>query len=93
MARLQASGANEVTNLSHEIIPVDVVNAHLLQLLDGTRDRQSLTDALIRLAGDGRIVATRNGQVLDNKEEYAAVLSDQLESRLHDLARSALLIA
>jgi methyltransferase-like protein/trans-aconitate methyltransferase len=93
VARLQARSAKEVTNLSHEIIPVDVVNAHLLQLLDGTRDRPALTEALIQLAGEGQIVATRNGQVLDNKEEYAAVLSDQLETRLHDLARSALLIA
>jgi methyltransferase-like protein/SAM-dependent methyltransferase len=93
VARFQASPGGQVTNAFHELVTVDVVNAHLLRLLDGSRDRQALSAALLRLAADGDIVATRNGQVIDKPEEYAAVLDEQLDSRLQDLARSALLVA
>lgn len=93
VARLQARPGGQVTNMFHELVPVDVVNAHLLRLLDGSHDRHALSEALIRLAAEGDIVATRNGQVIDKTEEYAAVLADQLEARLQDLARSALLVA
>jgi methyltransferase-like protein len=92
VARWQARPGGYVTNLFHEQVLLDVVNAHLVRLLDGTRDRSALLASLVELAAQGTIVATKNGQVIEDHDAVAEVLGDQLEARLLELARMGLLL-
>jgi hypothetical protein len=92
VARWQARPGGYVTNLFHEQVVLDVVNAHLVRLLDGTRDRAALLQSLVELAAQGSIVATKNGQVIEDQASVAEVLGDQLEARLHELARMGVLL-
>lgn len=92
VARRQARPGGYVTNLFHEQVALDVVNAHLVRLLDGTRDRTALLQSLVELAAQGSIVATKNGQVIEDQGSVAEVLGSQLETRLQELARMGLLL-
>jgi methyltransferase-like protein/SAM-dependent methyltransferase len=92
MARLQATPGGYVTNLFHEQVLLDVVDAHLVRRLDGCHDRPALLKLLVELAAEGKIVATQDGQVLDDQSTVASVLQGQLESRLEEVARWGLLV-
>jgi methyltransferase-like protein/trans-aconitate methyltransferase len=92
VARWQARPGGYVTNLFHEQVALDVVNAHLVRLLDGTRDRSALLESLVELAAQGTIVATKNGEVIEDQSAVAEVLGGQLESRLCELARMGVLL-
>ena len=91
LARRQAEPGGYVTNLLHEQVKLDVVNSHLLSNLDGTNDRAALLDILVGLATDGTIVATQNGEVIEEPGTVRTVLEEQLDARLQELARMALL--
>jgi methyltransferase-like protein/cyclopropane fatty-acyl-phospholipid synthase-like methyltransferase len=93
LARLQARPGGYATTLAHEQVMLDVVNAHLLRRLDGSRDRAALLQELDELASNGTIVATQNGQVIEERDTVASVLQEQLESRLQELASCGLLMA
>jgi methyltransferase-like protein len=80
-----------VTNLLHEQVKLDVLNSHLLANLDGTRDRAALLEVLVDLVSNGTIVATQNGEAIEELETVRTVMADQLEARLQELARMALL--
>jgi methyltransferase-like protein/predicted O-methyltransferase YrrM len=93
VARFQAQRYPQVTNLRHERASLDAFNRCLLPYLDGSRDHAALADAL--LAGplaDGRLVVRQDDEATPSAGEVRHILVEQLERRLHQLARSALLI-
>jgi methyltransferase-like protein len=84
LARLQARGGTVVTTLRHTTVEVrDDLGRHLLTLLDGTRDREMLHKELTLLAQSGRVTA----------QPAVNVSLDDLELKLRELARLALLVA
>ena len=93
LARRQAEPGGYVTNLLHEQVQLDVLDSHLLTSLDGTRDRAALLDVLVDLATNGTIVATQDGDVIEDPDAVKTVLDQQLEARLQELARRALLLS
>jgi SAM-dependent methyltransferase len=80
-ARIQAESAQRVTNLRQEPIKLDGFELHLLRLLDGTRDRPALVDALQRALDAGEI------HMPDE-----STLEEVLDRKLERIARSALLV-
>jgi methyltransferase-like protein/SAM-dependent methyltransferase len=93
VARFQAQRYPQVTNLRHERVKLDAFNRYLLPYLDGSRDHAALADAL--LAGplaDGQLVVWQDDQATPSAGEVRQILVEQLERRLHQLARSTLLI-
>ncbi len=93
VARFQAQRYPQVVNLRHERVKLDAFNRYLLPYLDGSRDQAALADAL--LAGplaDGRLVVRQDDQSMPSAGEVKQILAEQLERRLYQLARSALLI-
>jgi methyltransferase-like protein/SAM-dependent methyltransferase len=80
LARLQiADGNSTVTNLRHESIKVeDEMSKQLLVLLDGTRDRDALINAL--------------HQASEANAESNEALAENVELRLKEIAQLALLI-
>jgi methyltransferase-like protein/cyclopropane fatty-acyl-phospholipid synthase-like methyltransferase len=92
-ARLRAAdGHATVANRRHEVVRLSDLNLHLLPLLDGTRDRTSLVDALTEKALAGELTVQKAGQPMTNPTEVHAALTATLGPALDMLARDALLI-
>jgi methyltransferase-like protein/SAM-dependent methyltransferase len=92
-ARLQAAADDKVTNRRHEVLPLDELTRHLLTLLDGSRDRPVLLEALLRRVAEQGLVVQQHGRPVTDPEHHRAVLAAGLEVRLRGLGRSALLVA
>jgi methyltransferase-like protein len=90
-ARLQANAGNRVTNLRHEVVPLDDISRFLLSQLDGERDRAALLEVLERLVEERGMVVQRRGRPITDAAERQATLAEGLEINLGELARAALL--
>jgi methyltransferase-like protein len=87
LARWQAArGLLQVTTLRHELASIDANLGRLLQLLDGTRDREAICRTVTDWTRAGAS-ATRN------RKELAAAVRERVDQALARIARSALLLA
>ena len=96
LARLQSLEGTEVVNLRHFNLRVeDSLTRLLLQLLDGSRDRDALLDGLVTLVrSNAAAVETDNGGIITNSaEKVPGFLAAELEKRLAELAEMGLLVA
>ena len=95
LARLQSREGTDVVNLRHFNLRVeDSLTQRLLQLLDGSRDRDALVDELVALVKSGAAaVETGNGAITENAEEIRCFLAAQVETKLAELAEMGLLVA
>lgn len=89
MAQLTRADADASTfNVWHETVGLSPVDSHVLPLLDGTRDRDALEDALLALAREGQISFERDGQPVSGESELReAVVAyiDALPQRLTEM--------
>lgn len=93
-ARWQLETRTSVTTLRHSTLQVgDALGRHLIQLLDGTRDRKAMVAELTPLVAAGLVSLTDQGKPVDQPERARAVLEEQLEPKLEQLARLGLLEA
>ena len=91
-ARVRAAdGHATVSNRRHETVKLSDISARLLPLLDGTRDRAALTDALCELAAKGELTVQRSGQPVTDAADVRDALTATLGPALDTLARDALL--
>ncbi len=94
VARCEARRGAWVTNVRHERVRLEPLDAYLLTLLDGRHDRQALLDAVIAgPVAEGRLVARRDGQPVDDPASARQLLARSIDDRLAWLARACLLIA
>jgi methyltransferase-like protein len=91
-ARLQAKEGNRVTNLLHEVVPLDDVSRFLLGQIDGTRDRAALLERLLALVAQRDMVVQRHGKPITQPDELRRALAEGMETNLQSLARAALLV-
>jgi methyltransferase-like protein/SAM-dependent methyltransferase len=92
-ARLRAAdGHAAVANRRHEVVKLSDLSLHLLPLLDGTRDRAALVDALAKKALAGDLTLQKSGQPMTDPAEVHAALTATLGPALDALARDALLV-
>jgi methyltransferase-like protein/SAM-dependent methyltransferase len=91
-ARFQARRGDRVTNLRHEVVPVDDVTRYLLCALDGSRDRAALLEGLVRFVEERGLVVQQHGRPVTDAGRRRLVLAEGLEANLRLLARSALLV-
>ncbi|QJW97415.1 methyltransferase regulatory domain-containing protein [Frigoriglobus tundricola] len=92
-ARLRAAdGHATVANRRHEVVKLADLSLHLLPLLDGTRDRAALTDALTERALAGQLTVQKGGHAMSEPTEVRAALAAALGPTLDALARDALLV-
>jgi methyltransferase-like protein/SAM-dependent methyltransferase len=91
-ARVDASeGRAKVANRRHEVVQLTDLNVRLVQLLDGTRDRDALLDALTQQAAESVLTVHKGGQPISDPTELRAALATTLGPGLDALARDALL--
>jgi SAM-dependent methyltransferase/methyltransferase-like protein len=92
LARHQAaSGRHEVCNLRHQLVEPSDMQRRLLALLDGTRDRAALVEALAAEAAAGRLAVEHDGAPVVDPERVRELLHERVEPTLRMLARQALL--
>ena len=85
MAELARENANARTfNIWHETLTLSPVDGHLMPLLDGTRDRDALVEALLEFDREDLIRFERDGQRLTGPElrTAAAEYIDEIPKRL-----------
>ena len=86
-----AAGLATVANRRHEVVRLSDLTLNLLPLLDGTRDREALADALAARALAGDLTVQKEGQPITDVGEARAALAAALGPALEALARDALL--
>ena len=92
-ARRQALRGGKVTNLSHHGVDLSDVNRQLLLLMDGTRDRQQLLDALVQHVESQGLVVVEEGVAMTGTREIRRALDVRLDEILQMACRLALLVA
>ena len=95
LARLEAEGGYRVTTLRGESVNLDEFHRQTLRLLDGTRSRAALAEALMAKFAGGELVLHREGDTTPVREEreMRSLLVTALDKALDNLARKALLRA
>jgi methyltransferase-like protein len=92
LARLQARRGGPVANRRHEPVELDPFDRHVLELLDGTRNRAEMVEHLASGVGQGRLIALAHEQRLESFDDAQRAFTQALPDALTRLANSALLI-
>jgi methyltransferase-like protein/SAM-dependent methyltransferase len=91
LARLQ-SASGPVTNVRHRLIQLDDFGRQFLQLLDGTRDRRQILDALHEKVARQEFLIHDNGVLVTDAARIRQILEQQLTVVLRTLAKNSLLV-
>jgi methyltransferase-like protein/cyclopropane fatty-acyl-phospholipid synthase-like methyltransferase len=94
LVRLQSRESNKVINLRHANVAIeDALGRQLLQLLDGSRDRNALVNDLVASIESGLITIQKEGATVEDINEIRQFITAGLEHSLTGLAKLALLVA
>jgi methyltransferase-like protein/2-polyprenyl-3-methyl-5-hydroxy-6-metoxy-1,4-benzoquinol methylase len=92
MAELTRSENDASTfNLWHETLILSPVDRHLLPLLDGTRDRDELVEALLAIDREKPIRIERDGNQVSGEAELRDALAEHIDAMPQHLAEMMLL--
>jgi methyltransferase-like protein/SAM-dependent methyltransferase len=81
MAELTRTDSDASTfNLWHETLILSPADRHLLPLLDGTRDRDALLDALLAVHRENPIPIERDGTQVSGEAETRDALAEQIDA-------------
>jgi methyltransferase-like protein len=87
LARAQARLGNTVSNFRHQQIMLNDTERHLIGLLDGKHDRETLIDSLRSAFSVAAMMIKSKGEALkDVSGEHLTVILDKTLSRLHSAA-------
>ena len=92
LARLQAQRGATATNRRHEVVRLNDLDKHLVPLLDGTNDRDTLVEKLTQVAQTGALNVQKDGMTLYDPKEVQAALKSVIDPALANVARMALLV-
>jgi methyltransferase-like protein/cyclopropane fatty-acyl-phospholipid synthase-like methyltransferase len=92
LARLQAETSSRVTNRRHRTVELADLDRVMLRLLDGSRCRTDLRNALTEMVDQGEFTIEREGQALSNGANVQAILEEVLSFSLRRLQEHALLV-
>jgi methyltransferase-like protein len=93
LSREQAKRGGRVTNQRHEMVNLDEFSRRTLQLLDGSRDRNALLDAMSKLVADGTLMVEQEGQKVAGGDPLKQIMGDAVDRCLTRFAKAALLVA
>ena len=94
LARYQAEQGALVTNLRGESLTLDEIHRQLVRLLNGQRNREELTEAMVAFLREGNHTLRRDGDntPVTDEGEVRDLLGPALEKALRNLAKSCLLV-
>ncbi|CAA7624216.1 conserved hypothetical protein [Candidatus Terasakiella magnetica] len=90
-ARFYAAKAPRVPNARHEFIDLDLFEHALIGLLDGTRDRAALAEAVTAKVVAGELVVHLDDVRVTDPSVLVPVMAERVEALLQKFAQSALL--
>jgi methyltransferase-like protein/predicted O-methyltransferase YrrM len=93
LARHQARTRDSVTNQLHERIAIDVFSRHLIELLDGNRDKDAILDELTKLVKANTLVVQKDGKDLKDGSGLRDALRDAMNESLSKMEKAAVLVA
>lgn len=94
LARHQVSRGELVVNLRHERVSLSDLDEVVLELLDGSRGRSELLEAVIAdVAAERLDIRNKEGERVANPKEISDVLASAIEESLEKLAAGCLLTA
>ena len=92
MAELTRGDAYPSTfNPWHEMVPLSPVDGYLLSVLDGSRDRDALVEALLAIARRDLIRLERDGERVSGDAELRKTLAEHIDAMPQRLAEMKLL--
>jgi methyltransferase-like protein/SAM-dependent methyltransferase len=86
-------GATAVANRRHELVRLSDLDLRLLPLLDGSRDRAAILEALVQKAIAGDLRVQKDGQQLTGTAEIRAALTAILDPALNNITVQGLLVS
>lgn len=89
LSRLQAKVGGNVTTQLHGMIAPDPMTRLVMQILDGTRNRQDLSKYIADLVSSGKLKVNVQGE---QKVEMAAVFDATVDKILEQMRRQGLLV-
>jgi methyltransferase-like protein/SAM-dependent methyltransferase len=92
LAMQQAQSGSIVVNAHHQMIQLEPLALEVLKLLNGSRRRADMLDALVERQESGALALADQGKPITAPEMVRAILSDRLEKTLTTLARCAVLV-
>jgi SAM-dependent methyltransferase len=92
LVRLQARAGPRVTSLRHSIVVLNDFQRQLVQLLDGSRDRTDIAEALAALIVDGTIAIALQGRQINDETVAKQLVKEALEENLNWLVKRCLLV-
>ena len=93
LVRIQAAHGDSVTNRRHERVLLDSLARRVLPLLDGTRDRTALVEALVGLVANKSLTVEKDGEIVRESQELTKIVAIELDKALERYGRQALLVA
>jgi methyltransferase-like protein len=84
-------GQASTFNVWHETHVLSALDRHLLPLLDGTRDRDALLDALLAALRDNPLPIERDGKQVSGEAELRDSLAEHIDALPQHLAEMKLL--
>lgn len=91
-ARRQAA-TGVVTNVRHRLIQLDDFRRQLLPLLDGSRDREQILEALLEKVRQQQLLIHEDAVLVTNADRIREILEQQLGTALQYLSHNSLLVA
>jgi methyltransferase-like protein len=86
-----AAGEGHVAIARHRVLTLDPLSAHLLRLMDGTRDRSALIEAMRREIHAEPAIAPRLASPSQDPNTLETAISESLDRLLRLFARNGLL--
>jgi hypothetical protein len=94
LARFQLERGDSTSNQLHVFVKFpNPLSRRLVQLLDGTRDREMLTRNLIEYVRSGQGEVLEDGVLVENMPDIAAILERRVREGLESLAREGMLVS
>ena len=92
VTRVQAEQQGWTTNLLHEPVAIDIVNRHLLPMLDGEHDRQMILDRMLVLLRNKTLMMQEDGVAVEDERRISEKLGEQIDSYIRNAAQNGLLM-
>jgi methyltransferase-like protein/2-polyprenyl-3-methyl-5-hydroxy-6-metoxy-1,4-benzoquinol methylase len=92
LVRIQAAHRDSVTNRRHERVLLDSLARRVLPLLDGSRDRTALLEALVVLVANNSLTVEKDGKTVHEPQQLTSIMAIELDKALERYGRQALLV-
>lgn len=91
-ARALAEESSTVTNLWHELVQLSDVERHLLEALDGTRNRQAIVQVLVEKVQQGSLVIRDQGELVLDPQHIHQLVDGSIDGHMAQIRNKGLLL-